>query len=123
MSIKISSRKAKGRFLQNHVAKRLSEIFEVNFNNQDDHSDIKTRTMGCSGTDIIIQNKEVYNQFKFDVECKAVEKFNLYEAIKQAKLNTKEMRNWLVIHKRKNDKPIAILDFEVFLNLIKKGVY
>lgn len=123
MSIKISSRKAKGRSLQNWIAERLAEIFEVTFDNSNDHSDIKTRTMGCSGTDIIIQNKELYQKFPFCIECKNTEKLNLYSAIEQAKQNTEINRDWLLVAKKNKNKPIVIMDWETFENLIKKTIY
>ena len=122
MSIKVSSRKAKGRKFQQWVCKKIADIFDIIYDQSDDQCLIHSREMGQSGTDVIIRG-ELYNKFKYDIECKAVERFNLYEAIEQAKNNTEPNRNWLVVHKKKYNNPIVIMDFETFENLIKDGIY
>lgn len=118
--IKISSGKSKGRFLQKWICSRLAEIYNLYYNDQDDLSDVKSRPMGLSGTDIIIQNKDFYDKFLFDIECKNTETINLYANIKQAKKNTKEDRYWLLVHKKNYSDPIVVMDWKVFEYLLRK---
>jgi len=113
MSIKISSRKAKGRSLQQLVAKKISEITGFEYGKD---KDIESRPMAQSGTDIILRGN-AQDLFPYSVECKNVENLNLWDAIKQAKANQKEGTDWLLVVKRNNEKPIAIIDAERFFKL------
>jgi len=120
--MKTSSCKAKGRKLQIFVCERIAKIFDIIFDNQNEQCEIHSREMGQKGTDIILRG-EVYEKFHFDIECKNTEKLNLYDTIEQAKSNTKEGRNWLIVHKKNKSHPIVIMDWEAFENLIKKTIY
>jgi len=122
MSKKISIRSAKnkGMYLQKMIAKRICDLFNIEFNNQDDNCQVRSRTCGLSGTDIILTG-EIYKIFPFDCECKSVEKPSIKNWIKQAKSNTKENRNFLLFWKCKDfKKPVVVLDSEVFFNLLEK---
>lgn len=118
MSIKISSRKAKGRNLQKWICERIAKIFNIEYNQNDDNCDIHSREMGQSGVDIILRG-EVYKKLPFDIECKATERFTVYKDIEQAKNNTKKNRDWLLIHKKKYSNPIVIMDWETFEKIIR----
>lgn len=121
MSIKISSRKAKARSLQQLVASKVSDLFGIKFENLNDECPVKSRSMGNKGRDVYITNKELKKQFNFSIECKNVEKFNLREAIKQSKSNTEKDENWLVFWKCKDfHSPVVIMDSEVFFDMQKK---
>ena len=74
--------------------------------------------MGQSGTDVRLIG-DALRRFQFSVECKRVEKFNVYEAIKQAQDNKLPNTDWLVIHRKNNNEPIAILDANTFFEIIK----
>ena len=120
--IKISSAKAKGRNLQKWACEKISELLAISWGFEDDKL-IQPRLMGQSGTDVILRG-DAYNKFNFDIECKSTEKISLYKDIEQARNNTREGRNWLLIHKRNRSKPIIILDAQVFFDilfLIKEG--
>lgn len=118
MPIKVASAKAKGRNLQKWVCEKISQAFNIPYDQQDDNCDIHSREMGQSGIDVILRGEAVY-QFPFAIECKSTERLNLVDAIQQAKDNLKPpYKFWAVIHKRKKfKKPIIIMDFEDFLNL------
>jgi hypothetical protein len=120
--MKPSSCKQKGRMLQKWVCERIAEIFEIDFDNQDDQCLIHSREMGQSGVDIVLRG-EIYKKFKFDVECKNTEKLNLYKTIEQSKNNTEIGRDWLIVHKKNRSKPIVIMDWEAFEKLIRRGIY
>jgi hypothetical protein len=120
--ITIRSAKNKGMRLQKYIAKKICDLFNIEFNNQDDNSLVQSRTCGLSGTDIILRG-EIYQKFNFDCECKAVEKPSIKDWIKQAKLNIKENRNFLLFWKCKDfKKPVVILDSEIFFEIMKKYI-
>ena len=78
--MKPSSAKAKGRALQDWTRKRLmGGAFDIH------EDDIKTAVMGESGEDI--KDGSCREKFPFSVECKNVEKLNVWEAYEQAKEN------------------------------------
>jgi hypothetical protein len=114
---KTSSRKAKGRSLQQWVCKAISRMIGIPYDQQDDNCEIHSREMGQSGVDIVLRG-EARKLFKFDIECKNTEKLNLYNTIEQAKANNLlEERKWLVVHKKNRTDPIVIMDWNVFEEL------
>lgn len=122
MASTAASRKAKGRNFQYWVANKLASLLGVEFNQQDDLCPIHSREMGQAGADVFIRERVLYDKFPFDIECKNQEKISVYNYIDQAKENTKEGRNWLVFHKKNHSKPIAILDAEVFFQIIEENI-
>lgn len=119
--IKVSSRKSKGRGLQKYVCSKLAEVLKIDYQQDNDNCEIHSKEMGQSGTDIVLRGV-ARERIKFDIECKNTEKLNLYKTIEQSKLNTQNGRNWLVVHKKNQHKPITILDFEVFVSLLKRSI-
>jgi len=119
MSIKASSAKAKGRELQKLVCRKISKLLNLSYDQSDDNCLIHSREMGQAGSDVVLRG-EAFNRFPFDIECKRTEKLNIYKAIKQGKVNTKKGRNYLVVHKKNRTDPIAILDLDVFMKILKK---
>jgi hypothetical protein len=110
--------KAKGAATQIEAAQWLADLLEIDWDNQDD-SLIQTRSMGLSGTDLILRG-EAFNRFPFDVEVKAVESLSVPATVQQAKANTKKGRNWLIYWKRKSfDEPVIIISRTAFAELIK----
>lgn len=116
--ISVSSRKSKGRGLQQTVAKEFSERTGIPWGY--DNQEIQPRQMGGAGTDIILTGK-ARELIPFDVECKNTESFSFKSVIEQAVSNTEEGRTWLIVHKRNGMKPVAILDMEDFFNIFFKG--
>ena len=121
-SIKTSSKKGKGRDLQQWTCQKIADMFDIIYDQSDDQCLIHSREMGQSGTDIILRG-EVYSKFKFDIECKNTENLTLYKSIEQAKNNTEANRNWLLVHKKNYSDPIVIMDWEAFEKLFKKTLY
>ena len=118
--IKISSRKGKGREFQKEICRQISKLLDIEYNQQDDNCQIKSRTMGLSGVDIILTN-EARILFPFSIECKNVEKLNLWESIKQAKSNAIK-DEWLLFCKKNNTNPIIIMDIELFFRIYKQFI-
>jgi hypothetical protein len=116
--IAVSSGKAKGRNLQQFVCTEIAELLGLEYKQVDDNCLIHSREMGQAGTDIALRG-EAQKRFPFAVECKAVESFSMYSAIEQAQANTKEGLDWLLVHKKKNNKPVAVLDWQAFKRIMK----
>ena len=73
--MKTQSAKAKGRKLQQWVRDQIIEQLEVH------PEDIESRSMGAGGEDLIMA-RAARQKFPFSVECKNVEKLNVWEASK-----------------------------------------
>ena len=126
--IKISSRKGKGRSLQMWVAKRISKLIDIPFDNQDDQCLIHCREMGQSGVDVTLR-KEAQTAFPFSIECKNSESLDIMSTINQAKSNQADGTFWMIVHKRKAlSDPVVILDWYDFESIFsatmkRKGKY
>jgi len=112
--MKTSSCKAKGRRLQDAVAKSLQETYTSLR-----EGDIKVAIMGESGRDIGL-SPTAEDVIPFDIECKNQEKINIWSAMEQAEFNKKEGRIPLVIFKRNRSKTYAVIEWEKLLELINK---
>lgn len=54
------------------------------------------------------------------IECKAVERLNLYDAIAQAKRDAKEGELSVVIHKKNYCQDLVTMEFEQWIELFKE---
>ena len=70
--MKTQSAKAKGRKLQQWVRDQLIEQLDVH------PEDIESRSMGAGGEDLIMA-RAARQKFPFSIECKNVEKLNVWE--------------------------------------------
>ncbi len=77
--------------------------------------DIESRSMGAGGEDLIMA-RAAREKFPYSIECKNVEKLNVWQAYEQAKENCKNYEP-LVIMKRNHKKPLAVLDADYFVRL------
>lgn len=105
--MKTSSAKAKGRRLQDFVVKELQDWFGWN-----EHQ-VKPAIMGESGTDIKL-GWEQMQQFPWDVECKNVEKLNIWSALKQAEANAGPGRKPLLVFTRNRTPTYVAMRWEDF---------
>lgn len=110
--MKPQSCKAKGRNLQQWVRDQLIEELCI------DPEDIESRSMGAGGEDLIMA-KAARKKFPFSVECKNVEKLNIWQAYEQAKQNSKQYEPIVVI-KKNYKKPLVVIDAEYFITLFKE---
>ena len=118
MTISVQSAKAKGRNLQKWAAAQVSKLLDIPWGREDDDL-IQSRPMGQIGTDVILRG-EAKKRFKFDIECKAQESWNMSGFINQARKNTLEGREWLLILKKKFQEPIVCLEAHTFFKLLEK---
>lgn len=120
-TIKVSSRKGKGRGLQYWVCEKIAGMFGIKFVQSDDDCLVQSRPMGQHSVDIILRG-ELKKKFPFSIECKAQETLNITEWIRQARENELSDTSWMLIFKKQTlgSKPIVCLDFETFLQYYKK---
>lgn len=110
--MKPSSAKAKGRALQDWMRVKLIEEYDMY------EEDIKTAVMGESGEDIKMA-RAAREKFPFSIECKNVEKLNVWEAYEQAKENSGKYEP-IVVMKKNRKKPLVVIDAETFIKLMNK---
>lgn len=79
--------------------------------------DVKSTGMGQSGEDVQLSSA-ARERIPWSVECKNVEKVNLWASWKQCVANSGEYKPVLVI-KRNYEDPIAVVKFIDYMELIK----
>lgn len=108
--MKPQSAKAKGRKLQQWVRDKLIEEFDIH------PEDIKSTSMGAGGEDVTMA-RAARQKFPFSIECKSVERLNVWEAYEQACANAGSYEP-LVVMKKNRKKPLVVLDAETFIKLM-----
>ena len=111
--MKTQSAKAKGRNLQKWVVNKLIETFDIH------PEDIKSCSMGAGGEDVVMA-RAAREKFPFSVECKNVEKLNVWDAYEQAKANSSGYEP-IVVMKKNHKKPLVVLDAEHFISMVKNN--
>jgi hypothetical protein len=76
--------------------------------------------MGESGEDILL-SPAARRVFPYSIECKNVERLNIWDAIEQCKGNAKG-HTPLVVFKRNGHEPYAAIPFSHFISLVKEDV-
>lgn len=107
------SAKAKGRRLQQWVRDQLIEHLEVH------PEDIESRSMGAGGEDLIMA-RAAREKFPHSIECKNVEKLNVWDAYEQAAANCGDYEP-LVVMKKNGKKPLVVVDAEYFIRMYRQG--
>ena len=105
--MKTQSAKAKGRRLQKWFRDLLIEKLNVH------PEDIESRSMGAGGEDLIMA-RAARQKFPFSIECKNVEKLNVYQAYDQACANAGDHQPILFM-KKNHKKPLVVMDAEWFI--------
>jgi len=111
--MKTQSAKAKGRRLQQWVRDQLIEELKVH------PEDIESRSMGAGGEDLIMA-RAAREKFPYSIECKNVEKLNVWDAYEQAKQNSGDYEP-IVVMKKNGKKPVVVVDAEYFVRLHNEG--
>ncbi len=107
--MKPQSAKAKGRVLQQWVRDKLIEMLDVH------PEDIESRSMGAGGEDLIMA-RAARKKFPMSIECKNVEKLNIWDAYEQASANCGDYQP-IVVMKKNGNKPLVVVDAEYYINL------
>ena len=109
--MKPQSAKAKGRRLQQQFRELLIEELGIH------PEDIESRSMGAGSEDLIMA-RAARQKFPYSIECKNVEKLNVWEAYKQAEENSKDYEP-VVVMKKNNHKTLVVIDAEHFVKIHK----
>ena len=114
--------KAKGRRLQNKVAKDLNNKLFYDYGSVESdwkpkEGDIKPAIMGESGRDIILSPK-AEEWIPFDIECKNCETWSVPKWWKQAVVNAKEGRKPLLVMKKNRHEELVVMRWKDLLELL-----
>ena len=109
--MKTSSKKGKGRRLQNFVRDRLLFSFPTL-----EPDDVKAAIMGESG-EYIKLSPAAKRKIPYSFECKNQERLSIWESLKQAEDNCDD-RTPVLIFKRNRSKTYAVVEIDSFLELI-----
>ena len=112
--MKTSSKKGKGRRLQNFVRDRLLLSFPTL-----EPDDVKAAIMGESGEDIKL-SPAARKKIPYSFECKNQERLSIWESLKQAVTNCND-RCPVLIFKRNHSKTYAVIDIDKFMDLIREA--
>jgi hypothetical protein len=110
--MRVQSAKAKGRRLQQWVRDLLIESLNIH------PEDIESRSMGAGGEDLIMA-RAAREKFPHSIECKNVEKLNVWDAYEQACANSGNYEPILVM-KKNGKKPLVVVDAEYYVKLHSK---
>lgn len=113
--MRVSSKKAKGRALQQLVR----NLFREQFNGILENGDIESRQMGGAGEDICL-SPSAKKLIPFDIECKNQENISIWSAIEQAENNSTSDRIPMVVFKKNRKQPYVIVSLDNFMGLIYK---
>jgi len=113
--MRVSSKKAKGRRLQNEIVESLYKAYDLR------DGDIKPAIMGESGIDVKL-SPAAEDVIPFDIEAKNQETTSIWGWLKQAAENTKKGRIPLLIFKRNNSKTYAVIEWNKLLTLLNKSI-
>jgi hypothetical protein len=113
--MKSRSAKNKGKRLQNEVRDAIRTKFP-----ELEPDDVLCTMMSESGTDIKL-SPAARKKFPYSIECKNVEKLNMWSALQQSEDNCKEGTTAAVVFRRNRSKAYIALDFEEFLKLIQSS--
>jgi len=109
--MKTSSKKGKGRRLQNFVRDRLVTSFTSL-----EPDDIKAAIMGENGEDIKL-SPAARKIIPYSFECKNQERLNIWSSLQQAEENCED-RHPVLVFKRNRSKTYAVIEFDKFLSFI-----
>ena len=111
--MKTSSRKSKGRRLQNKIRDLLLE----HYSDKLEKDDIRCAVMGESGEDLKL-SPAARKLIPYSFECKNQEKLNIWDSLEQTEKNS-DGYNPVLIFKRNRSKIYVVLEISDFLELLK----
>jgi len=104
------SAKAKGRKFQQWVRDML-----LLYAPELQQDDVRSTSMGASGEDILL-SPAARKVYPFSIECKNVEKLNIWKAIEQSEENSSG-HTPMIAFKRNGVNPYVAIPFETFIKL------
>jgi hypothetical protein len=110
--MRVSSKKAKGRRLAQKVADTLRQYFPSL-----EPDDTRVTPSGVNGPDVQL-SPAARRVFPYAVECKNVEKLNVWKALEQAEENRSNLTEPLLVFSRNRSKEYAVIELERFVELV-----
>jgi len=110
-----SSAKQKGRKFQQEVRDAILYTFDSLH-----VDDVRSTSMGAGGEDILLSHA-ARSAFPYSVECKCVERINMWEAVAQAKSNSGD-HTPLVAFKKNHHEAWVAIPMSHFMKLVKNDV-
>lgn len=116
--MRTSSAKAKSRRLQNYVAGVFLHLGNRLAHPPLQSGDVQPRQMGGAGVDIVL-SPTAFKMFPFAVECKQVEKLNVYEAFTKNYDRYENGNTYpILVHSKNRSRVLVTLTFRDFLLLV-----
>ncbi len=112
--MKTHSAKRKGKRLQATVRTAILERFPELAGD-----DVRVAVRSEPGTDIKL-SPQARSVFPYSVECKNVERLNIWEALAQAHRNTQDATAALLVFSRNRTEPYVALPLTEFMKLLRK---
>jgi len=110
------SSKAKGRRLQNLIRDKLRAAFSSLL----EEDDIKSQTMGMTGEDIVL-SPAARKLIPYSIECKNVERLNVWQCLKQTEDNTHEECSPALVIKRNQTNPYIMIPIDIWISTISQS--
>jgi hypothetical protein len=110
--MKPQSAKAKGRKLQQYIRDEILIYFP-----ELTDDDVRSTSMGSGGEDVQLSTK-ARTLFPFSVEAKSYARISCFRYYEQACANAKKGEP-IVVMKENGSKPLVLLDFKTFMELVK----
>lgn len=111
-TMKPQSCKSKGRRLQQRIVRSILEAFP-----HLSPDDVVSTSMGANGEDVRLSSA-ARKAVPLSLECKCVERVNVWSCIEQARSNAPSGATPCVILSRNHEKSYAILPWEVLVDLL-----
>lgn len=111
--MKTKSAKAKGRRLQNWMKEKLIQTFNLK------DEDVRTAVMGEAGADVVLA-PSVRSLFPYNIECKNVERLNIWKAWEQACREERGNLKAILVVSKNRHTPLVVCDAKHFIQLHKK---
>lgn len=110
--MKTQSCKAKGRKLQQETVATIKQAFPELKDN-----DVQSVSMGTNGEDIVM-SPLAESVFPYSVECKNVERLNIWKAIEQSEGNAPRGKTPLLAIRKNRTKAFAVVPWDHFMKLV-----
>lgn len=111
--ITAQSAKAKGRRLQQAVRDAILDSFKSL-----ESDDVRSTSMGAGGEDVLL-SPAARKLFPYTIECKNLAKIAVYNYYVQATGHNDYEP--LVVIKQDRSKPLAVVDFDHFMELVRRS--
>lgn len=107
--------KSKGRRFQQRVARALLDAFP-----HLTEDDVRSTSMGAPGEDIQLSSR-AREVVPLSIECKCVERLNVWQCLEQAEKNTRAGSHSCLVFSRNHARTYAVLPWDVVVRLLARS--